>query len=237
MAINIHTITLGTMDNLIHHLIDSDSGEGLAIDPAWDADAILRVFDDHNASLTGILLTHSHGDHVSAVNDILARHDVPVYISRTELNLGLFQLNNPTLIADGDTINFGRQTISVIETPGHTVGSVCFYFDNQLIAGDTLFIDGCGRCDFRESDVAKMWDSLQRLKQLPDDTTIHCGHDYGQKSVDNLGNQKRTNPYLLIDDKAFFMDFRTHLQAEYRSIPFEPSSSREMVAIHARHTI
>lgn len=235
MTITIHTLKLGTMDNFIHCIADTDNGEVMLVDPAWEADTILQLCDTHNYTLTGILLTHSHPDHVSAVAGILAQRPVPVYISRKEFRLGLVRLDNPTYIADGDTIPLGKHRIEVIETPGHTIGSVCFRIEKSLIVGDTLFIDGCGRCNFYESDVEQMWDSLQRLKQLPDDTVIYCGHDYGQQATDTLGKQKQTNPYLLIDDKAFFIQFRMDLQAQYRSIPFAPSSPEEMAAIYQQH--
>lgn len=235
MAVAIYTLKLGTMDNFIHSIIDEDSREGMLVDPAWDADIILHLLAEYNYTLKGILLTHSHADHISAVDTILAQCPVPVYISRPEFRLGLARFKNPHYIADGESITLGNNTITAIATPGHTIGSMSFYVDKHVIVGDTLFIDGCGRCNFYESNVEQMWDSLQRLKQLPDDTLIYCGHDYGQKTIDTLGKQKQTNPYLLIEDKAFFIDFRMNLQAQYRSIPFAPSSREEIDNIYLRH--
>ncbi len=234
MSSTIHSLMLGTMDNFIHLIADS-SGLAMVVDPAWDAEAIEAYCTAHHLTLNGILLTHSHADHTSAVKPLSLKYRLPVYISREEYQLGLIQLDKPCWIADGDVIALGESRITVIATPGHTLGSVCFHIDQHLISGDTLFIDGCGRCDFYESDVEKMWQSLQRLKTLPDETVIYSGHHYGQKTNDSLGNQKTTNPYLLIDDKQFFIDFRLHLQSQYRSIPFIPSSAAEMQRIYARH--
>lgn len=235
MSSLIHTLTLGTMDNFIHIITDKASGKAMVVDPAWDAKAIMDYCEKHQLTLIGILLTHSHADHISAVDDLLEQIPMPVYLSREEFRLGLIRLKTPQFIANGDTLALGESLINVIATPGHTIGSLCFYLDKQLIAGDTLFIDGCGRCNFFESDVEKMWDSLQRLKHLPDDVVLYCGHDYGQKKTDTLGQQKQTNPYLLIDNKAFFIHFRMHLQSEYRSIPFSPSSAKEMAEIYQKH--
>lgn len=235
MAIIIHTLKLGSMDNFIHFVADTDSKNIMVVDPAWEAETILAFIDKNGYHLTGILLTHSHADHISALKPILAQRQVPVYISRTEFRLGRTRVKNPHYIEDGERIPLGKASIEVIFTPGHTSGGVCFLADKHLIAGDTLFIDGCGRCNFRESDVEQMWHSLQRLKQLPDDTVIHCGHDYGQQPTATIGQQKLTNPYFLIDDKAFFIEFRMHLQSQYRSIPFKPSSAAEMQAIRAAH--
>lgn len=235
MTTKITTLRLGTMSNFIYIIADDATKDAMVVDPAWDMDAIEKVLTDNDYQLTGILLTHSHGDHISALLDMVKKYKVPTYITRLEFRLGRARVTKPHYIEDGDTIALGNRTITVIETPGHTVGGVCYHIDNHLIAGDTLFIDGCGRCDFYESDAGAMWESLQKIKQLPDETIIHPGHDYGQKDTDTLGNQKQTNPYLLIDDKDFFVDFRLNLQSAYRSIPFAPSSKKEMQAIYQKH--
>ncbi|MGY0399615.1 MAG: MBL fold metallo-hydrolase [Ostreibacterium sp.] len=235
MASYIHTLELGPLDNFIHIIADANTSKALVVDPAWDALAISRYCDHHQVDLVGILLTHSHADHVSAIPGLLAEKSLPVYLSREEFHLGLVKLNQPSYVMDSQEITLGDSLIQVIATPGHTIGGVCYQVDNHLIVGDTLFIDGCGRCNFHESDVNKMWGSLQRLKQLPDDTIIYCGHHYGQQKTDTLGQQKQTNPYLLIEDKAFFIEFRMHLQAQYRSTPFTPSSQQAMKAILQKH--
>lgn len=235
MPISISTLRLGAMDNFIHFVTDTATTQTMVVDPAWDDETIAEHIDHNDFSLCGVLLTHSHTDHISALLDVVNDYDVPVYITRAEFRLGRARVSHPNYIQDGDIIPLGNSEITVIETPGHTIGSVAFHVDNALISGDTLFVDGCGRCNFYESDVEKMWESLQKLKTLPDDTVIYVGHDYGQKATDTIGNQKRTNPYLLIDDKAFFIDFRMNLQAHYRSIPFAPSSATEMQAIKDKH--
>ncbi len=170
---------------------------------------------------------------------IVDKFSVPTYISHTEFSLRRIGVDAPhyvlNYVADGDVIMLGDSKISVHETPGHTLGSVCYQTDKALITGDTLFINGCGRCDFRDSDIDAMWDSLQRLKSLPDDLIVYCGHDYGIQQKDSLGNQKRTNPYLLIDDKAFFINFRLNLQSQYRQMPFAPSSYEEIQTIRSKH--
>ncbi len=234
-ACTIKTLSLGPMDNFIHLIIDEQSCEAFVIDPAWDSQAILDELDNQGVNLVGILLTHSHADHISAVKDLLLVVQVPVYISQEEYQLGYIKLDNPTFVTDNQYLLLGKSRVQVIATAGHTIGSVCYYVAPHLICGDTLFIDGCGRCNFAESDVEKMWESLQRIKTLPDDTTLYCGHHYGQKNTDNLGNQKKTNPYLLIDNKDFFIDFRMNLQGQYRSIPFTPSSLSEMREIAREH--
>lgn len=235
MTTSIHSLELGTMDNFIHIIADNETRQAMVVDPAWDDVAILTYLQQHDLILVGILLTHTHHDHISSVDKILAKHTVPVYVSKEEYRLGLLRLKKVTHVADGETISLGNATITAMLTPGHTLGSLCYLVDNHIITGDTLFIDGCGRCNFLESNVDKMYDSMQRIKALPDDLTIYSGHHYGQQKTDTLGNQKQTNPYLLIDDKDFFVAFRMDLQAQYRSIPFVPSDKAEMAHIYQKH--
>ncbi|PID64620.1 MAG: MBL fold hydrolase [Gammaproteobacteria bacterium] len=235
MTATLSFLRLGNLDNIIYFITDEATRHTFVVDPAFDVDAILTHLHSNQMLLQGVLLTHSHGDHISALLGLLKIHPVPTYVTREEFRLGRVRIKQPHYIAEGDTITLGETSIRVYETFGHTVGSICFHFDKALITGDTLFVDGCGRCNFYESNVEMMWDSLQRLKELPDQTTIYPGHDYGQRPSDTLGNQKKTNPYLLIDDKAFFMDFRMNLQAQYRSIPFSPSCAEEMQAIYRAH--
>lgn len=235
--IRVTTLRLGSMDNFIHCMADVETKDSMVVDPAWDFQAIEEHFKRNELTLVGVLLTHTHGDHISALADVLLKYDIPVYLTQSEYNVGRVKLDNPHIVREGDKISLGNAHVTVLETPGHTAGGACFYADNALITGDTLFIDGCGRCNFGDSDVEAMWDSLQKIKALSDDMVIYCGHHYGQKETDTLGNQKQTNPYLLIEDKAFFIEFRQHLQAHYRSIPFAPSSAEEMLKIRNSHSL
>ncbi len=219
MASTITTLKLGKMDNFIHFITDNASKQTFVVDPAWDFQAIQRHLSDNAFVLTGVLLTHSHGDHISALSEVVDSYQVPTYVSENEYQLGRVKVP-PTFVKDQDSIALGESRVSVLATPGHTSGGVCYHVDNHLITGDTLFIYGCGICIFEESDVEQLWDSIQRLKTLPDDTLIYSGHDYATIKTDTLGNQKKTNPYLLIEDKPFFIDFRMQLQSQYRSIPF-----------------
>lgn len=233
----VEQLPLGKLDNWITIIIDNTNNQALVVDPAWDAEAILLVLKKYNAQLTAILLTHTHHDHISALKPLLAKQNitVPVYVSEVEYHLGRLHDIDVQLVKAGDNIHWSHYLIDVIATPGHTVGSVCYQLAHYLITGDTLFIDGCGRCDFPESDVCLMFDSLSKIKALSDDLIILPGHDYGQKAQDTLKNQKQTNPYLLINDADFFVLFRNQLQKQYRKIPFEPSSANEMSAIQQKH--
>ena len=102
-------------------------------------------------------------------------------------------------------VAIGRCGVRALETPGHTVGATCYLADGYIVTGDLLFVGGCGRTDFRGGDTAEMWRSLQRLTQLPEETRVYPGHDYGQTATSTIGQEVRTNPFLRC---ATFEDFR-----------------------------
>ncbi len=93
----------------------------------------------------------------------------------------------------GDRVRVGDVEIELLHTPGHTPGSQCFLVDGMLVAGDTLFLEGCGRTDLPGADPAAMYDSLQRLAGLPDDTVVYPGHRYSIASAGTLAAVKESN--------------------------------------------
>jgi len=115
----------------------------------------------------------------------------------------------------GDLLEIGGIGIRLIHTPGHTPGSQCFLVEEaaqsgHLVAGDTLFLNGCGRVDLPGSNPREMYESLETLKQLPDDTTLYPGHLYSPEGSDSMGDQKRTNPYLRAASVEMFLNFMGH---------------------------
>lgn len=200
---------LGHMDNFVYLLGDTGSNAAVVVDPAWDVDEILSQLETHGAELQAIWLTHGHYDHTEGVADLVKKTGVPVYISQRMP--GAWRPEGVTLIEfdDGDTLTVGNLEFTVIATPGHSPDGSCFLHRNHLIAGDTLFINGCGRCDLPDSDVDAMYESLHgKLMVLPDNTVIYPGHDYGTLTMDTLGNQKQTNPYLNVESKQQFLHRR-----------------------------
>lgn len=143
--------------------------------------------------LTHILETHAHADHVTSAGLLRARTGatacVPSGCGITPAEVQLF---------DGDLVRFGAQeTIEVLHTPGHTAGSVCYLWRGNLISGDTLLIDGCGRTDFQSGSAAALHDSItQRLFTLDDATLVWPGHDYHGQSVSSIGWERRHNARL-----------------------------------------
>ena len=209
MSILVHQLALGEMDNFVYVIEDEISKACAIVDPAWDVTAILDCIQSRDLELVYILLTHGHFDHTDGLADCLAYKEVAVYMSKQELPKLIPNQQNLIFTNDNDVIPFGSNRIKIMHTPGHSPGGQCFYIDDHLITGDTLFINGCGRCDLGGSSIDDMYESLERIKSLPDDTLIYPGHHYDDKPIDTLINQKKTNRFLLCQNKGEFIRKRS----------------------------
>ncbi|MFO1089037.1 MAG: hydroxyacylglutathione hydrolase [Hyphomicrobiales bacterium] len=201
-----------------------------AID-APDAAAVERALARTGWTLTHILVTHHHGDHVEGILPLKERHGAKVVANRADAHRipGV-----DVTVEPGQSFRFGSHEAEIIDTPGHTVGHIAWHFPQANVAfvGDTLFSLGCGRVI--EGTMDQMWSSLERLRRLPDDTKIYCGHEYTVAnakfalSVDpenpalqarareadaeraqgkatlpvTIGAEKRENPFLRPEDPA-----------------------------------
>ncbi len=178
----------------------ADSGECCLIDPGDEAEKLLRAVEASGCRLCCILLTHGHFDHYTAIPAIVEKYpDLPVYIHAGDLSDEGGQLTmrplparNQRTYAEGDTVPVGSLSLRVMETPGHSRGSVVLQVENVLFTGDTLFAGSCGRTDFPGSDPRAMRDSLRRLAALEGDFYVFSGH--GDPST--LEQERRTNYYL-----------------------------------------
>ena len=113
------------------------------------------------------------------------------------------------LLDGGERIPVGSESIQVIATPGHTVAGRSYYVEGAVATGDTLFIGGCGRTDFKGGDPRVLWRSLQTLAALPEETRVYPGHDYGQTPTSTIGWERTANPYLLCKSEDEFVALRT----------------------------
>jgi glyoxylase-like metal-dependent hydrolase (beta-lactamase superfamily II) len=198
------------MVNFVYLIGDRESGEAVAVDPAYAPGELLDVLQADDMHLVGALATHYHADHVggslfgheiAGLTDLLERTSVPIHVQRDETPwvVRAAGVGKDDLVehdAD-DVLEVGDIRIRLLHTPGHTPGSQCFLVDGRLVAGDTLFLNGCGRTDLPGSDPAAMYDSLlNRLARLPDDTVVYPGHLYSEDPSATLGETKRWNPVL-----------------------------------------
>ena len=195
------------MVNFVYLIGDRDKGEAVVIDPAYDVRGILDVLDEDGMQLTGALATHYHPDHVggdmagyriSGVNELLRLRPVPIHVQADEApwvqRVTGAEATELVEHEGGDTVMVGDIPIELIHTPGHTPGSQCFLVDGRLVAGDTLFLEGCGRTDLPGGDPAALYESLtQRLAKVPDDAILFPGHLYSQDPSASMGDTRRLN--------------------------------------------
>ena len=208
-------IEIGPMQNFAYVIGDPVTREALVIDAAWDIPALVNVAQQDGYTISKALVTHYHqdhlggefsGQHIQGAAELLEKVKAKVYIHKAEAEFlnKIAGLSDSDLVKveGGDTTQVGSIEVKFIHTPGHTPGSQCFLIGNSLIAGDTLFINSCGRIDLPGSNPEDMYHSLQTLSQLVDDTVLFPGHNYSGQPSDTLGNQKKHNMYLHLTTKS-----------------------------------
>lgn len=198
------------MVNFVYLIGDKETGEAVAVDLAYDIPGTLDILAADDMTLVGTLATHFHPDHVGGslaghpidgIAELLEHTAVPVHVQHDESE---WVTKATGVSADhlvghdsGDTVMVGEIPITCIHTPGHTPGSQCFLVEGRLIAGDTLFLNGCGRTDLPGSDPAAMYESLTtKLAKVPDDTVLFPGHLYSEKPSAPMGEVRDRNMVL-----------------------------------------
>ena len=199
-SIFVKQLPLGDMENFTYIVGDKAAGEAFVVDPSASFAAVLRELKAEKLELKGVLLTHGHYDHVVDVDKV----DVPVYLSEAEAFFYTPKAKRFIRTKDVQKIALGSFTVECLHTPGHTPGCQCFLVDGNLFTGDTLFVDAVGRTDLPGGSSAVLFESLQRIKRLPDATMIWPGHHYGAVPYDTLGNLKKHNPFLMCSDVEEF---------------------------------
>ena len=212
MGLHVEQIAVGGFDdNFSYVIVDEDSQQAAIVDPSGDIQKVFSYVEQHDLSVVQILVTHSHFDHVDRLGECLAQYSVPVYMHTNACSRIEADDTYKCCIEDKHTIPLGDASIQVVFTPGHTEDSVCFLLSREqnsdhvpkLITGDTLFVEGCGRTS--EPLVRDLYQSLQTLKQLEEDTQVYPGHDYGSIPISTIKHEKERNKYFLAQD---FEEFR-----------------------------
>ncbi len=195
------------MVNFAYLIGDRHSREAVVVDPAYDVDGLLDILAEDEMDLVGVLATHFHADHVGGnmmgysiegVAQLLERQGTKIHVQAPEADLVLkttgISVSDMELHAPGDVVKVGDIDIELLHTPGHTPGSQCFLVEGALVAGDTLFLDGCGRTDLPGSDTAAMYRSLHNtLAKVPDETVLFPGHRYSYEPHATMGHTRQTN--------------------------------------------
>ena len=199
------SFALGAYETNCYIVADEASLDCAVIDPGADATTILNYLEETKLHCRFVLLTHGHFDHTGAVEDLLAETDAALFVHKADVGVSVggdfyrFQPPQDTrYYADGDVISLGSVSFTVIETPGHTPGSVTLLCseagseDKLLFTGDTLFRDSCGRTDFPGSSADDILRSLKRLAQLPGNYEVYPGHGL----FSNLDRERSVNYFV-----------------------------------------
>jgi glyoxylase-like metal-dependent hydrolase (beta-lactamase superfamily II) len=198
MGLYVRQLALGPMQNFVYLVGAPDARETAIVDPAWDVDAALKAAEADGRQVTHALLSHHHFDHVNGVPDVLARGGIRVFAHaldapRIEARAEI------TPLSAGDAVEVGPLRLRAMHTPGHTPGSTCWHVEGEqgaLFAGDTVFVNACGRCDLAGGDPEQMFHSLRRVAELPAEVRLYPGHDYGDVPVSSVAREKERNPYF-----------------------------------------
>jgi glyoxylase-like metal-dependent hydrolase (beta-lactamase superfamily II) len=194
------------MVNFVYLIGDTQTRECIIVDPAYAVHEIAEIVETDDMNLVGALGTHYHPDHVGGkmmgwniegISSLLERNEIPIHIQKSEMEwvtktTGVSS-THLTAHEGGDVVQVGEIAITLLHTPGHTPGSQCFLVDGKLVSGDTLFLEGCGRTDLPGSNPEDMYDSLNMLATLPNDTIVYPGHRYSDPAFLAMGQVRETN--------------------------------------------
>lgn len=178
---------------------DETTKRALIVDPGSDAGFIQNAVDKMEVKPEGILLTHAHVDHISAVPEISKTYNIPVWLHKNDIPLYFAKENElqpwmsavPNLPQPVEECPTAGLTFRIIHTPGHSKGSCCFYFphDRFILTGDTLFCGTYGRTDFPGGSYPEIMDSIKnKLLKLPEEVVVHPGHDQKTTIGEELEN-------------------------------------------------
>ena len=195
------------MVNFVYLIGDRETGEAMVVDAAYGIRDLLDIVAADGMRLVGALATHYHPDHVggdmmgyqiAGVRELLALNPVPIHVQADESpwvqRVTGASASDLVEHASGDTVMVGEIPIELIHTPGHTPGSQCFFVDGRLVAGDTLFLEGCGRLDLPGGDPVAMYESLTtKLAKVPDDAILFPGHLYSPEPSATMGETRQYN--------------------------------------------
>ena len=188
-----------------NYVVSDDNGITAIIDCDGNPAPLYSYIEKNNLKVTHILLTHGHYDHIGSVNEV-AEHlgckivgatvEMPVFTDPA-LNVSQFVgapiiVHPDELVSNGDVVKVGDMEFTVMETPGHTQGSICFIGKDVIFSGDTLFQGSCGRTDLPTGDWNAIRESLKKLAALPGDYQVYSGHG----PATTLETERRTNPYM-----------------------------------------
>ncbi len=192
-------------------LADPESKEGVIIDPVKEhLERDVQLIKDLDIKLKYVLETHLHADHITSSALIREATGAKICIGDSEVKCA------DITISDGMEIEFGKYTIKILATPGHTSGCRCYYVDGMVFTGDTLLIRGCGRTDFQGGSAETLYKNInEKLFTLPDQTLVYPAHNYKSLAASTIGEEKQLNPRLASKSKEEFIEIMNNLNLQY----------------------
>ena len=190
------TLPLGSYQTNCYLCWDEETRRCVIIDPGYTPEVVVQAMQALGLTAAMIFLTHGHFDHVGGVRPLYQALNIPVYLCEKDADLPEELTAGPLCYTaeygEGDVIRLDSLSFEVLQTPGHTPGSVCLRCGDVLFSGDTLFSGSCGRTDFPGGSWQEMMASLKRLAALPGDCTVLPGHG----PATTLEEERRFNPYM-----------------------------------------
>jgi hydroxyacylglutathione hydrolase len=189
-------IEVGLLQNFCEILFCPETREAAIVDPAFEVDRLLQEALRRKLTVKLALITHTHHDHIDGVAELCEKTGAAVVVDRREAAAVRAAERSLIDAVDRQDIAIGRRGVRALSTPGHTVGGTCYLADGFVVTGDVLFVGGCGRTDLTGGNTAQMWESLQRLGRLPEETRVYPGHDYGETPTSTIAHELQTNRFL-----------------------------------------
>ena len=186
-------ILVGDMSVFCYLIGCEKTREAIAVDPGANIDRIIAEAEKSNLNIKYIFNTHHHWDHTTGNKELKEKTGAQIVMHTLENDQMSDSEKADIHIKEEGIFKVGETELRIIFTPGHTVGGVCLYAEGQLFTGDTLFVGDSGRTDLPGGHRPTLGASIRKLMELPDDTIIWPGHDYGATTSSTVHNEKRTN--------------------------------------------
>ena len=197
------------MVNFVYLLADTATRQAALVDAAWDAAGLAERVRSQGLELTALIATHGHPDHVGGdlfgmkiegAAQLIELVKVPIWAHELEVERlttrGGVAAADVRAVKDDQELHVGETSVRCLHTPGHTPGGMCLFAQGNLLTGDTLFVEECGRVDLPGSEPDKMFESMRRLAALPGETVVWPGHCYGSRKRSTIAQERVSNPCL-----------------------------------------
>jgi glyoxylase-like metal-dependent hydrolase (beta-lactamase superfamily II) len=196
-----HQIPAGGDRNFAYLVADRRGGRAALIDPPPNPSRYAKLVDQDDLHVDYVIITHGHGDHTWGVSEARERYSCKL-VAHHSIVLGV-----DVPVRDGDTLALGALTLSFIDTPGHTDDSVCVLCGDKLVTGDLLFVGKVGGTDLG-GGARKEWESLKKVMTLGPAIEVYPGHDFGVAPSSTIGDEARTNPFILCETFEAFVELK-----------------------------